>query len=64
MDYVNKEKAMMVYEVSLKDTISGMTKVLCVDAINCMDANKKALMTMGSFGHWIILNSKIVSVRY
>ena len=55
---------MMVYEVSLKDTISGRTKVLCVDAINCMDANKKALMTMGSFGHWIILNSKIVSVRY
>ena len=55
---------MMVYEVSLKNTTSGRTKVLHVDAINCMDANRKALMTMGSFGHWTILNSKIVSVRY
>ena len=64
MDYVNKEKDMMVYEVSLKNDESGMTKVLLVDAINCMDAHRKALMTMGSFGHWTILNSKIVSVRY
>ena len=61
---MNKEKTMMVYEVSLKNNESGMTKVLRVDAINCMDANRKALMTMGSFGHWTILNSKIVSVRY
>ena len=55
---------MMVYEVSLKDTISGRTKVLLVDAINCIDAHRKALMTIGSFGHWTILNSKIVSVKY
>lgn len=55
---------MMVYEVSLKNTTSGRTKVLRVDAINCMDANRKALTTMGSFGHWAIMNSKIVSVRY
>lgn len=55
---------MMVYEVSLKNDESGRTKVLRVDANNCMDANRKALMTMGSFGHWTILNSKIVSVRY
>ena len=59
-----REFAMMVYEVSLKDTTSGRTKVLRVDAINCMDAYRKAMMTMGSFGHWTILNSKIVSVRY
>ena len=55
---------MIVYEVSLKNDESGMTKVLRVDAINCMDAHRKALMTMGSFGHWTILNSKIVSVKY
>ena len=55
---------MMVYEVSMKDTTSGRTKVLLVDANNCMDAHRKALMTMGSFGNWTILNSKIVSVRY
>ena len=61
---MNQEKAMMVYEVSMKNDESGRTKVLRVDAINCMDAHRKALMTMGSFGHWTILNSKIVSVKY
>ena len=55
---------MMVYEVSLKNDESRMTKVLLVDANNCMAAHRTALMTMGSFGHWTILNSKIVSVRY
>ena len=55
---------MMVYEVRMKNTTSGRTKVLRVDAMNCMDANRQALMSMGSFGHWTILNSKIVSVRY
>ena len=55
---------MMVYEVSLKNDESGMTKVLLVDANNCMDAHRKALMTMGSFGYWTILNSRIVSVKY
>ena len=55
---------MMVYEVKMKNTSNGRTKVLRVDAKTCMDAHRKALMNMGSFGHWTILNSKIVSVRY
>lgn len=55
---------MMVYEVRMKNTTNGRTKVLRVDAMNCMDAHRQALMNMGSFGHWTILNSKIVSVRY
>ena len=55
---------MMVYEVRMKNTVNGRTKVLRVNAKTCMDANREALLTMGSFGHWTILNSKIVSVRY
>lgn len=55
---------MMVYEVRMKNTTNGRTKVLRVNAATCMDANREALLTMGSFGHWTILNSKIVSVRY
>ena len=55
---------MMVYEVRMKNTANGRTKVLRVDAKTCMDAHRQALMSMGSFGHWTILDSKIVSVRY
>ena len=55
---------MMVYEVRMKNTNNGRTKGLRVNAATCMDAHRKALMSMGSFGHWTILNSKIVSVRY
>ena len=55
---------MMVYEVIMKNMVDGRTKVLRVDAMTCMDANRQALTRMGEFGHWTILNSKIVSVRY
>ena len=60
----NKERTMMVYEVKVANNATKRTKVLRVDAMTCMDAHRKALMSMGSFGHWTILNSKIVSVRY
>lgn len=55
---------MMVYEVRMKNTTNGRTKVLRVDAMNCMDANREALLDVGSFGHWTIVNSKLVSVKY
>ena len=55
---------MMVYEVKMKNTSNGRTKVLRVDAMTCMDAHRKALMSMGSFGHWTILNSCLVAMNY
>lgn len=55
---------MMVYEVKVANNVTGRTKVLRVDAESCMDAHRKALLTMGSFGHWTILNSCLVAVNY
>ena len=55
---------MMVYEVRMKNTANGRTKVLRVDAESCMDAHRRALLTMGSFGMWTVLNSCLVSVKY
>ena len=55
---------MMVYEVRMKNTTNGRTKVLRVAAMDCMDAHRQALMSMGSFGRWTIEDSKLVSVRY
>jgi len=55
---------MMVYEVRMKNTTNGRTKVLCVDAMNCMDAHREALLAMGAFGMWTVVDSKLVSVKY
>ena len=55
---------MMVYEVKVANNVTGRTKVLRVDAESCMDAHRKALLSMGSFGHWTILNSCLVAVNY
>ena len=54
---------MMVYEVRMKN-VNGRTKVLRVNAATCMDAHREALLDMGSFGMWTIVDSKLVSVRY
>ena len=54
---------MMTYEVILKN-IYGSTKVLRVDAATCMDARREALLDVGSFGHWTIVESRLVSVKY
>ena len=55
---------MMVYEVKMKNITIGRMKVLRVDAMNCMDAHRAALLTMGSFGMWTVVDSKLVSVKY
>lgn len=55
---------MMVYEVRMKNTTNGRTKVLRVDAKTCMDAHREALLEMGAFGMWTVVNSKLVSVKY
>ena len=55
---------MMVYEVRMKNTASGRTKVLRVNAMNCMDAHRAALLDMGAFGMWTVVESKLVSVKY
>ena len=55
---------MMVYEVRMKNVNDGRTKVLRVNAETCMDANREALLDMGSFGHWTVVESKLVSVKY
>jgi hypothetical protein len=54
---------MMVYEVRMKN-VNGRTKVLRVNAATCMDARREALLDVGSFGMWTIVDSKLVSVRY
>lgn len=59
-----RRNPMMVYEVRMKNTVDGRTKVLRVNAETCMDANREALLDMGAFGHWTIVDSKLVSVRY
>ena len=55
---------MMVYEIKMKNTVDGRTKVLRVNAATCMDANREALLDMGAFGMWTVVESKLVSVRY
>ena len=59
-----RRNPMMVYEVRMKNTVDGRTKVLRVNAETCMDANREALLDMGSFGMWTVVDSKLVSVRY
>lgn len=54
---------MMVYEVRMKNA-DGRTKVLRVNAKTCMDANREALLDMGAFGMWTVVESKLVSVKY
>ena len=55
---------MMVYEVKVANNVTGRTKVLRVDAESCMDAHRAALLNMGAFGMWTVVDSKLVSVRY
>lgn len=55
---------MMVYEVKVANNVTKRTKVLRVVAESCMDAHRQALLTMGSFGMWTVLNSCLVSVNY
>ena len=54
---------MMVFEVRMEN-MDGRTKVLRVEAATCMDARRQALMDMGAFGHWTVVESKLVSVKY
>ena len=55
---------MMVYEVKVANNITGRTKVLRVSAATCVDANREALLDMGAFGMWTVVESKLVSVKY
>ena len=64
---VEKQKrraVMMVYEVKVANNVTKRTKILRVEAESCMDAHRQALLTMGSFGMWTVLNSCLVSVKY
>ena len=55
---------MMEYEVKISNNVTKRTKVMRVEAETCMDAHRQALLAMGAFGHWTVVDSKLVSVRY